>query len=104
VRNAVAVTLGADMASRRLAAFVTGNPEQSVDPAALMAHLGMRLPGFMVPSAIHRVDAFPRLPNGKIDRGRLAAEAVRLPAVGTRRQRRPSVRSSSNSLQFYPAC
>ena len=40
----------------------------------LRHHLKVELPNFMMPREIRRVEAFPRNPNGKIDRGRLAAD------------------------------
>ncbi|MGE4411814.1 MAG: AMP-binding protein, partial [Sphingobium sp.] len=42
--------------------------------ASLRHHLKVELPNFMMPREIHRVEAFPRNPNGKIDRVRLAAD------------------------------
>ena len=43
---------------------------------ALQAHLKAELPNFMMPQEIKLVDAFPRNPNGKIDRVALAREHV----------------------------
>ena len=56
-------------AERRLVAWV-GSAHPGLAPA-LAAHLGSRLPAFMIPSAILVLDALPRTPNGKVDRGRL---------------------------------
>ncbi|HEU4884656.1 MAG TPA: amino acid adenylation domain-containing protein, partial [Longimicrobium sp.] len=56
---------------RRLVAYVAGDESISVD--ALRAHLGERLPGYMVPAAYVRLDAFPQTPNGKVDRRALPA-------------------------------
>jgi amino acid adenylation domain-containing protein len=54
-----------------LHALHTGEPLQADE---LMAAVGRRLPEYMVPSAVHHVDAFPVNASGKIDRRRLAFE------------------------------
>ncbi|WP_222596181.1 non-ribosomal peptide synthetase [Pseudonocardia sulfidoxydans] len=59
---------------KQLAAYVTGTAPE----AEIRAHLAARLPEYMVPTAIIGVDAFPTLPNGKIDRRALPA-----PDLGT---------------------
>ena len=53
-----------DSGDKRLVAYFTG----SATPAGLRSYLRQRLPGFMVPPAIIRVEALPMTPNGKIDR------------------------------------
>ena len=45
-----------------------GNGNEPPDAAELRRHLSERLPRFMVPSRFIAVDAFPLLPNGKVDR------------------------------------
>ncbi|WP_416969859.1 amino acid adenylation domain-containing protein [Streptomyces sp. 4F14] len=42
-------------------------------PAELIAHLRGHLPWYMIPTAVHVLDAFPMTPNGKIDRTALLA-------------------------------
>ncbi|HEX8390772.1 MAG TPA: amino acid adenylation domain-containing protein, partial [Longimicrobium sp.] len=56
-----------------LAAYVVAEPGRAVNPAALREHLQMRLPAYMVPSAIVALDALPLNANGKVDRKALPA-------------------------------
>lgn len=46
------------------------------DEAAILAHLSIRLPAYMVPRRVVFVSELPRKPGGKIDRGRLAADVA----------------------------
>ncbi|MEU3539964.1 non-ribosomal peptide synthetase [Streptomyces paromomycinus] len=68
-----AVVVRDDQGERRLVGYVvpagTGRPTPSRLRAALAAHL----PGYMVPSAFHVMDAFPLTANGKLDRRALPA-------------------------------
>jgi amino acid adenylation domain-containing protein len=64
----VAAPMGTEIA---LHALYTG---ERVDPEELTTTVGHRLPGYMVPNAVHYVDTFPVNANGKIDRRRLASE------------------------------
>jgi amino acid adenylation domain-containing protein len=52
----------------RLIGYVTPSGETLPGAAELKAHLGARLPEWMVPAAFVVMDAFPRTPNGKLDR------------------------------------
>ena len=76
VRAAAAVLFGSDLATTRVAAFVTIGHGATVDAPELSEHLKQRLPHYMVPASITIVESLPRLPNGKIDRARLASGAI----------------------------
>lgn len=52
----------------QLYAYVVIAAGSNVDDAALHAQLGARVPDYMVPSAIVRLDALPLTANGKLDR------------------------------------
>ncbi|MEJ8845439.1 amino acid adenylation domain-containing protein [Variovorax rhizosphaerae] len=58
-------TEGAD--DVRLVAYCVART-QLLDPAVLREHLRTRLPGYMLPQHIVRLETLPLLPNGKIDR------------------------------------
>lgn len=57
----------------RLVAYVVPAAHQSIDEAALLAHLRGSLPDYMLPQHVVTIDAMPLLPNGKIDRKALPA-------------------------------
>ncbi|MFT4089042.1 MAG: amino acid adenylation domain-containing protein, partial [Gordonia sp. (in: high G+C Gram-positive bacteria)] len=66
VREAIAVARGG-----RLVGYVTVDSvtaETAPNASGLRASLRDRLPDYMVPSAVVVLDAFPTLPNGKVDR------------------------------------
>lgn len=71
-----AVVVEGELADARLVAYVTARPGSFVDPSGLRARLAATLPEFMVPTRIEMLDAFPTLPNGKVDRGALAARGA----------------------------
>ncbi|SFP23866.1 amino acid adenylation domain-containing protein [Variovorax sp. OK605] len=84
VRQAVVLALPAAgapagaAAGATLSAFVVPGPELALDAAraALAAQLATLLPAHMLPSGYTFVEAFARLPNGKIDRLSLSALAM----------------------------
>ncbi|MER8537638.1 AMP-binding protein, partial [Mesorhizobium sp. M1023] len=75
VREAVVVARQDRAGDKHLVAYVVCGPEAGSDEddgsalaGALRAHLGARLPDYMVPSAFVRLAALPLTANGKLDR------------------------------------
>jgi len=79
VREVVVVAREDRPGEKRLVAYVSGEGEE-LQPEALAAWLGERLPAHMVPGAFAVLTALPRTPNGKVDRKKLPRPE---PAQGT---------------------
>jgi natural product biosynthesis luciferase-like monooxygenase protein/amino acid adenylation domain-containing protein len=71
VRQSAVVAQESPTGVRLLIAFAALAP--GAPPADLLAALGARLPGYLVPSRVVLLEALPLLPGGKIDRRALAA-------------------------------
>ncbi|WP_369951865.1 non-ribosomal peptide synthase/polyketide synthase [Ralstonia syzygii] len=77
--------------NRQLVGYVVAADNAQPEPAALRRYLAERLPDYMVPAAVVRLDALPLTPNGKIDRkalpapeaGAYASKAHEAPQDGT---------------------
>ncbi|MFK8906296.1 amino acid adenylation domain-containing protein, partial [Streptomyces sp. YS-3] len=69
VRQAAARVIGSD-AQARLAAWVVPAADR-FESGELRRWLGERLPPYMVPSTVERIEALPLTPHGKIDRAAL---------------------------------
>ncbi|WP_447971454.1 amino acid adenylation domain-containing protein [Nitrospira sp. M1] len=68
VTDAVVVVREHATGGSQLVAYVVGAPGAKIDVQEVRQQLAQRLPDYMVPSAILRLDAFPLTPNGKVDR------------------------------------
>ncbi len=68
-----AVVLSRAGAEERLVAFAVSRAGAAPQPKALLAHLGVKLPAYMVPSAVVLLPALPVTAHGKVDRRALAA-------------------------------
>ena len=54
-----------------LVAYLTPRAGQTIDVSEIRNHLDARIPGYMVPAVFVELDALPRTPNGKVDKGAL---------------------------------
>uniref|UniRef100_UPI0036DC5A5C non-ribosomal peptide synthase/polyketide synthase n=1 Tax=Photorhabdus sp. RM322S TaxID=3342825 RepID=UPI0036DC5A5C len=71
VHEAIVLVLG-DGQDKRLVAYVAAEADEAL-VNQLRSHLSAILPDYMVPAAFVRLDAFPLMPNGKLDRRALPA-------------------------------
>jgi amino acid adenylation domain-containing protein len=71
VREAVAVAREDSPGDKRLVAYVVAETATAELVGDLQARLRANLPAYMIPAAFVVLDAFPRTPNGKIDRKQL---------------------------------
>jgi amino acid adenylation domain-containing protein len=67
VREAVVIVREDIPGDKRLVAYVTSD-QQAITVATVREALTGKLPNYMLPSAVVRLDAIPLTPNGKIDR------------------------------------
>ncbi|MFI6644564.1 amino acid adenylation domain-containing protein [Streptomyces sp. NPDC050504] len=78
VAQAVAAVVGEDRSTRRLVGYyVTG---EAVTEEELRAYLAERLPEYLVPAHLMRIDAVPLNANGKVDRSALPRPRARAAA------------------------
>ena len=71
VRQTVVMARENEAGAQHLIAYVTAQPNASLDPATLRQCLARELPDVMVPAIISILPAMPLTPNGKVDRGAL---------------------------------
>ncbi len=85
VDSAVVVATSDPQGRTRLAGHFVANAGIDVDSSTIIEKLRTLVPAAAVPSQLTRCDDFPRLPNGKVDRGALATSSsvvVEQPATG----------------------
>jgi aryl carrier-like protein len=77
--TAAAATVVGDALDRRLAAYVVGH--EVPGPVELRGWLAERLPGYLVPDTVTRLDALPTGRSGKLDRAALPAPPAERPEL-----------------------
>ncbi|MEM9487526.1 MAG: amino acid adenylation domain-containing protein [Myxococcota bacterium] len=70
VDSAAATVVGSDGGNKLLAVYMVSQSGAVTDEAA-RTYLAERMPKYMVPQVVIRLDDLPRLPNGKLDRKQL---------------------------------
>jgi aryl carrier-like protein len=75
VSQAAVVARGGGAGGAQLVGYVVLAAGSAADGGELRAHVGARLPEYMVPAAIVVLDHFPLTANGKLDRAALPAPA-----------------------------
>ncbi|MFR9806886.1 amino acid adenylation domain-containing protein [Pseudonocardia sp. RS010] len=76
VARAAAVVRADGAGTARLLGFVVPEPGRTVDPAAVRAAAGRRVPDHMIPQVVTVLDALPLTLNGKVDRRALPEPVV----------------------------
>lgn len=82
VAAAIAKVYGTNDASKRLIAFIVPESGHKLLEQDIRTYLSDRLPKYMVPDAVHVIDALPLTANGKVDHKRLDKEHEARSATG----------------------
>ncbi|MBU8898145.1 amino acid adenylation domain-containing protein [Corallococcus sp. M34] len=82
VKDAIVVVREDSPGARRLVGYVV-LPASAWEPESLRAALARRLPEYMLPSALVRLDVLPLMPTGKVDRKGLPVPALSQSLGGT---------------------
>jgi acyl-CoA synthetase (AMP-forming)/AMP-acid ligase II len=77
--DAVAVAIPHEEWGSAIIACVVGREGIEIRPMAVRRRAAELLPRYMVPARVDVLDALPRTPNGKIDRGRIEKSAASIP-------------------------
>ena len=91
VRESVVIVTETSPDLKNLVAYVVASPESGLTISQLREFLISKLPDYMIPSALVRLEQMPLTPNGKVDRRslpapefmQLSSSAILLPATPT---------------------
>ena len=100
VQSATVLAQG-DRGGMRLVAFVVGVHDSRPDVEAWKAHLGTRLPSYMVPQQFVVLPALPLSPNGKVDRAALMRHASAPAAAQPGASAAPRTRLEAELVQIW---
>ncbi|HEU4594574.1 MAG TPA: amino acid adenylation domain-containing protein, partial [Pyrinomonadaceae bacterium] len=98
VREAVVAVQGVNGQQKLVGYYVAQQPGT---PDALHAELQARLPAYMIPSQLVRLEELPRTPNGKLDR--LALGALKLDAATTEADAEPGTATEERLAELWAA-
>jgi len=76
VEDAAAIGVPADYGEESIHLFFTLKPGCVIEESELRAHCSQHLAKFMIPSVISKLDAMPRTPTGKTEKGTLRVRAI----------------------------
>lgn len=76
VQEAIVVVKGKSADARKLVAYLTLQPNHSLQEAELKANLAQLLPDYMIPTNVVFLKEMPRTPNGKINRKKLTESSI----------------------------
>ena len=67
LRGAAVIGIPDDVLGQTIKAFVIPRDGESIDPEALLAYCGEKLPRYMVPKSVEVVSELPKTSSGKVD-------------------------------------
>ncbi|MCH5229033.1 MAG: amino acid adenylation domain-containing protein [Muribaculaceae bacterium] len=76
VKDAIVKGFNSDNGSQFIVGYYIVKPEEDLSPEKLKNELKKKLPAYMVPRHLVRMDVFPLLPNGKVNRKILEAPSA----------------------------
>ncbi|MFB2121332.1 amino acid adenylation domain-containing protein [Parapedobacter sp. 2B3] len=81
VKDAVVTATGSGADDRKLIAYVILEEQGSFDAVALQRAVRLKLPEYMIPSAVVHLEAFPKTSSGKVDRKALPIPVIARPEL-----------------------
>ena len=101
IAQAAVVVEQQNVSHRRLLAYVVATSEKALDLSKLRNYLAYRLPDYMIPSLIYRIEVMPLSSNGKIARGSLRNHDAELLVVRHEVDTTPEGRIENALVSIY---